>query len=171
MEYFKGSGAAYLNEAFAKLKAVAVEPTPLPKGFGKSAMPVYHAKAGAVGGMYFIMEFAKVNSIQPLPVAEQARDLAETHVRNLFERAWVHEGRPVERMKGRFLCDLAVGYKHLRDQYEKQYPNVHMPGAMTVSDDDGTTLACMTGSGLRKKITSELPKPRPIGSPATAPPP
>ena len=169
MQYFKGSGAAYLNEAFAKLSAVAADPVTLPKGFGKSSMPVYHAKAGAIGGMHFIIEFAKVNNIQPLPVATQTRDHAETNVRNLFERAWVHEGRPVKRMKGRFLCDLAVGYKHLRDQYEKQYPNVHLPGAMTVGDDDGNTLACTTGPGLLKKITSGMPKPRPIGSPAPTP--
>ncbi len=165
MEYFKGNGADYLNDAFAKLKSVVLEPTPLPRGFGKSPMPVYHAKAGAVGGLYFIIAFAKENKIQPLPTAEQARDTAETHVRNLFEQAWVHEDRPVGRMKGRFLCDLAVGYKHLRDQYEKQYPGVPLPGEMTVTDDDGKAVACMTKPKLHEKITRRLPEPRPVGSP------
>lgn len=159
MAYFEGSGADYLDKEFAKLRAVALENTPLPRGFAKSSLPVYHAKAGAVGGMHFIIEFAKVNKITPLPVALQQRDGAETHVRNLFERAWAQKGRKVEKMKGRFLCDLAVGYKHLRQQYEKRYPNVHMPGEMTVRDDDGNAVKCTTKPALETKITSRLPGP------------
>ena len=85
-------------------------------------MQSLHAKAGAIGGLYFLMAFAKENNIATLQLAKEMKGMAETNVRNMFEQWWVHEGRSVTRMKGRFLCDVTVGYNHMLNLYKKTLP-------------------------------------------------
>ena len=151
-KYFEGSGAEYLDAEFEKLLGVLSETS-------KPTMPNMHAKAGAVGGLYFLIEFAKVNHINTLPLANQMLSMGETNVRNLFEQLWAHQDRKISRMKGRFLCDISVGYNHMLDLYQKKYPDVNMPGRMTVNEDQTPKNQCKTGKDLFKTVTRRIPAP------------
>ena len=152
-KYFKGSGAEHLDVEFEKLLSVI-------QAVGSSSMQSLHAKAGAIGGLYFLMAFAKENNIATLQLAEVMKEMAETNVRNLFEQMWVHKDRSVTRMKGRFLCDIAVGYNHMLDLYKKRYPTVGHPGAVFLTDNDNSVKECKTGANLFKTLTSKIPAPK-----------
>lgn len=116
-----------------------------------------HESAGNIGGMLFLVEFAKLNDVTPLATTQFHLDSITIRTQEHFNYVWVKDRKlDQERMNNRFNCDVAVGFNFMRDKYNLKWPNSGMPGEMSAYDAKGKVLECETGEKALKNITRDL---------------